>query len=64
MACSSLLHSLDLDRPILSQFGGRRCLEPWQLGDIEDGSVMAGQLWVLINDVPMVAELLQSMMAG
>jgi enoyl-[acyl-carrier protein] reductase II len=48
----------------MALFGAGRMQQAFQQGDIEDGSVMAGQVCGLIDDVPAVAELMQSMISG
>ena len=45
-------------------FGGGKMKQSFQDGDIEDGSVMAGQICGMINDIPKVADLMKNMVTG
>ncbi|MBT3222824.1 MAG: enoyl-[acyl-carrier-protein] reductase FabK [Proteobacteria bacterium] len=58
------MESTGKPKAMMAMFGAGKMQQAFQLGDIEDGSVMAGQVCGLIDDVPTVAELIQSMMAG
>jgi len=48
----------------MALFGAGKMQQAFQQGDVEDGSVMAGQVCGLIDGVPTVAEYMQGLVAG
>lgn len=48
----------------MALFGAGKMQQAFQQGDVDDGSVMAGQVCGLIDGVPTVAEYMESLVAG
>ena len=58
------LESTGKSKGEMAMFGAGKMQQAFIGGDVEDGSVMAGQIVGIIDDVPTVAELMENMVAG
>ena len=58
------MESTGMSKGAMAMFGAGKMQQAFVGGDVDDGSVMAGQVVGMIDDIPTVAELMDEMVAG
>lgn len=58
------MESTGMSKSQMAMFGAGKMQQAFVAGNVDDGSVMAGQIVGMIDDIPAVAELMKNMVAG